>query len=197
MLVGVLIVGSRRTGRGRRAGCQGASQEEWGGVRHCGRGVRAATILLAVLPWLFLLLRYLQCMPKHSETSAAAKMCIPTLLQSICQDLQLFPSMRGVGCRGGGRGGNNCKQNFKQSLHNLYTCLCCSAFSHVHSVTHSVTCITCCALVFSCLSVESVNEHCVFHLKSPPAGFESCRVMLHVQGGNQTATETGFWCKHR
>ncbi len=127
-------------------------------------------------------------MAKHSETSTAAKVCVPTLLQSICQDLQLFPSMRGVGCRGGGgRGGNTYKQNFKQSFHNLYTCLCCSAFSHVHSVT----CITCCcALVFSCLSVESVNEHCVFHLKSPPAGFESCRVMLHVL--ITTATETAF-----
>ncbi len=76
-------------------------------------------------------------MPKHSETSAAAKMCIPTLLQSICQDVQLFPSMRGVGWGGGtegrGEGGMLVSHISNKNFTTLtLACVVTKTFNHVH-----------------------------------------------------------------
>ena len=72
-------------------------------------------------------------MAKHSETLIAAKVCVPALLQSICQDLQLFPSMRGVGCRGGGGEGAILISKTSNNHFTIFTLVC--------VVVHSVTCI--------------------------------------------------------
>ena len=57
--------------------------------------------------------------PAVDATVSAQSSVRRRLLQSVCQNLQLFPSMRGVGGGGGGggkaggRGTDTCKQYFK------------------------------------------------------------------------------------
>ena len=81
--------GGRKGAPGDRGGGAGSSksapQQKRGGVQHAWRGVRAVTILLVILP-LHFLLSCLQQMAKYSKKPTAAVMCIPTMLQIICQD---------------------------------------------------------------------------------------------------------------
>ena len=123
MHVASVCDGGRRGGPRERGGGPGSSkstpQEKRGGVQHAWRGVRAVTILLVILP-LHFLLTCLQQMAKYSKKPTAAVICIPTMLQSICQDTLcernhvLLFIQKGLCIH----------QYFKQG-NKLYTCLVC------------------------------------------------------------------------